>query len=47
MKNIVIVTPARCGSSWLLASFGEIGYNKKALLLSHLHHDTPLTDSLV
>ena len=46
MKNIVIVTPARCGSSWLLASFGEIGYNKKALLLSHLHHDTPLSDRI-
>ena len=38
-KNIIIVTPARCGSSWLVSSFGRENYNEHALSLSETTND--------
>ena len=35
MKNIVIVTPARCGSSWLVSNIAQkLGHNSFPLALS-------------
>ena len=49
MKNIIIVTTARSGSSWLLTNFVQtLNYNGFALLLSsHLNNkDTTITERI-
>lgn len=42
-KNIVIVTPARSGSSWLVSSFGRENYNEQPLSLSETNNDKKLS----